>query len=186
MQAISQMLPAEVTVSPPATPINPATQPKAVSQLNQFLVNALPLMSQIESIVLTDMNVAPVSGPIAGIWSQNDQQRGVWNAPANLGLTAVIAPAVVLTDNQQGPLNVPLNGVAIDVVRYFVDRGPVVWGARTLDGNSDDYCQRRREREPPRRSKREPLGGWDGGNAKGGRSAPLRIFGRRFPVVVRE
>ena len=41
-----------------------------------------------------------------------------------------------------------------------------------------ERCQRRREREPPRRSKREPLGGWDGGNAKGGRSAPLRIFGR--------
>lgn len=139
MQALSQMLPGLVTASPPVPPINPATQPAAVIQLNQFLVNALPLMSQIESIILGDMNVAPVSGPIAGIWAQNDQNRGVWNAPANLGLTSVITPTVVLTDDQQGPLNVPLNGIAIDVVRYFVNRGPVVWGARTLNGNSNDY-----------------------------------------------
>lgn len=141
MTAIAQMMePAgiDVPVSPPATAVNP-NDPVAVGKLNQYLLNALPLMKQIESIILTDMNVAPVSGPIAGIWAQNDQNRGVWNAPANLGLAAVVTPTIVLTDDQQGPLNVPLNGVAIDVVRYFVNRGPVVWGARTLDGNSSDY-----------------------------------------------
>lgn len=140
MAAVWQMLPDYVPVpSPPVSSVDPATQPKAVAQLNQFLVNALPLMKQLESLILADMNVAPVSGPIAGIWAQNDQNRGVWNAPANLGLTSVISPTIALTDDQQGPLNVPLNGIAIDVVRYFVNRGPVVWGARTLDGNSNDY-----------------------------------------------
>lgn len=139
MTAIAQMLPnSGATASPMPSPVDP-NDPKAVAQLNQFMLNALPLMKQIESIIQNDMNVAPVSGPIAGIWAQNDQNRGVWNAPANLGLAAVVSPTVVLTDDQQGPLNVPLNGVAIDVVRYFVNRGPVVWGARTLDGNSNDY-----------------------------------------------
>jgi phage tail sheath protein FI len=138
MTAISQMLPLEVVLSPPVTPVPPADAVK-VTQLNQFLVNALPLMKQIENIIQANMNVAPVSGPIAGIWSRNDQNRGVWNAPANLGLTSVISPTILLTDAQQGPLNLPLDGVAIDVVRYFVNRGPVVWGARTLDGNSNDY-----------------------------------------------
>lgn len=28
---------------------------------------------------------------------------------------------------------------AINVIREFPGRGPVVWGARTLDGNSNDY-----------------------------------------------
>src|SRR5262249_20252903 len=40
---------------------------------------------------------------------------------------------------QQGPLNVPLNGKAINVIRDFAGRGPVVWGARTLDANSNEW-----------------------------------------------
>jgi phage tail sheath protein FI len=61
-------------------------------------------------------------------------------------VASVISCTVSLTDKQQGPLNVPLNGKSIDGIRDFVGRGPVVWGARTLDGNSADwrYIQIRR------------------------------------------
>jgi hypothetical protein len=63
----------------------------------------------------------------------------VWNSPANLGLVSVTAPVIRLTDADQGPLNVPVNGYAINVLREFTGRGTMVWGARTLDGNSNDY-----------------------------------------------
>jgi phage tail sheath protein FI len=58
----------------------------------------------------------------------------------------VVQPSLKLNGDQQGPLNVPLNGKAVNVIREFVGRGPVVWGARTLDGNSNDwrYVQVRR------------------------------------------
>jgi phage tail sheath protein FI len=63
----------------------------------------------------------------------------VWNAPANVTLSSVISPTFLLNGTQQDDLNVPVDGKAVDAVREFPSRGTVVWGARTLDGNSNDY-----------------------------------------------
>ncbi|MBS0473208.1 MAG: phage tail sheath family protein [Proteobacteria bacterium] len=117
----------------------PPTDPAIIQSTNQYLTNALPLMLQTENILLTKLNVAPPSGVMAGIWTANDSNRGVWNAPANMTCISVIQPEVLLTDADQGSYNVPLNGYAINILRAFVNRGTVVWGARTLDGNSNDY-----------------------------------------------
>ena len=81
----------------------------------------------------------PPSGAIAGIYTFVDATRGVWTAPANMMPVAVTAPSVRLNDQQQGGLNVPVNGKAINIIRDFVGRGTLVWGARTLDANSNDY-----------------------------------------------
>ena len=120
--------------------------PNAVTRLNQNLVNALPLMKQMENIMTLKMSMLPSSAAMAGVCTYTDGSRGVWNAPANVVLSSVITPNVTLDNAQQGNLNVPLNGKAINVIRQFVGRGPVVWGARTLDGNSADwrYIQVRR------------------------------------------
>lgn len=114
--------------------------------LENYLKNAVPLQKQIEQILADKLNVAPPSGLMAGIWTKNDSIRGVWNAPANYSLLSVIGPKIDMTNDQQGDFNVPLNGNAIDILRAFPGRGTVVWGARTLDGNSDDwrYVQVRR------------------------------------------
>lgn len=117
-----------------------------VTTVNQNLSNALPPYQQWQNIIAAKLNVLPPSGAMAGVFTFNDLTRGVWNAPANTVLASVISPSVALDDEQQGNLNVPLDGKAIDVIRFFVGRGPVVWGARTLDGNSNDwrYIQVRR------------------------------------------
>ncbi len=69
---------------------------------------------------------------VAGIIARTDAQRGVWKAPA--GQEAVVFGArdlsIKLTDGEQGQLN-PLG---INCLRSFPVIGPVVWGARTLDG----------------------------------------------------
>jgi phage tail sheath protein FI len=83
--------------------------------------------------------LVPPSGAMAGIFAANDALRGVWNAPANIALKGVAGPRVAINSEEQGPLNVPLNGKSVNVIREFTDRGAVVWGARTLDGNSPDY-----------------------------------------------
>ncbi|MEM1205310.1 MAG: phage tail sheath C-terminal domain-containing protein [Acidobacteriota bacterium] len=120
--------------------------PQAVAILDNNLTNALPLLRQIEILISSKVNVLPPSGAMAGVFTRIDQTRGVWNAPANTSLTSVVSPIVNLTDPQQGNLNVPLDGKAVDAIRQFPGRGTVVWGARTLDGNSQDwrYIQVRR------------------------------------------
>ena len=81
----------------------------------------------------------PPSGAMAGIFTANDATRGVWNAPANVTLSGIHDVSLKLTDAQQGPLNAPLNGKSVNAIRDFLNRNDVVWGARTLDGNSNDY-----------------------------------------------
>lgn len=134
----SKSQPAQLVVSVPGSVAAP-TDPNKIQSLDQYLLNATPMLSNLQQILVSKLNVAPPSGIMAGIWTRNDANKGVWNAPANVTLNEVIAPMVVLNDAQQGDYNVPLNGNAIDILRAMPDRGTVVWGARTLDGNSLDY-----------------------------------------------
>ncbi len=84
-------------------------------------------------------NPLPPSPALAGVCTLVDTSRGVWNAPANISLGSVTAPTVVINAQQQAELNTPIDGKAVDAIREFVGRGTLVWGARTLDGNSNDY-----------------------------------------------
>ena len=110
-----------------------------ITTMDNYLMNATPLLGQMEQILLSRLNVAPPSGIMAGIWTKSDSLNGVQNAPANLSLNQVVAPKVELNDADQGQYNVPLSGEAIDILRSITNRGVVVWGARTLDGNSLDF-----------------------------------------------
>jgi phage tail sheath protein FI len=71
-------------------------------------------------------------GAVAGVFARTDSQRGVWKAPAGqeAGLTGVGDLVYKLTDKENGLLN-PLG---INCLRVFRLIGPVVWGARTVDG----------------------------------------------------
>ncbi len=85
-------------------------------------------------------NVLPASPAMAGIYTYVDSMLGVWKAPANVSLTAVVAPTINLNDTQQGDFNVDaVSGKSINVIRSFTGQGVLVWGARTLDGNSQDW-----------------------------------------------
>jgi phage tail sheath protein FI len=72
-------------------------------------------------------------GAVAGIFSRTDTQRGVWKAPAGLDATMTGVPgfSVSLTDAENGELN-PLG---INCLRIKPAAGPVIWGARTLQGD---------------------------------------------------
>ncbi|MFF4602039.1 phage tail sheath family protein [Streptomyces sp. NPDC001339] len=74
----------------------------------------------------------PPCGAIAGVIARTDGERGVWKAPAGTEarLAGVHSLAVKLTDREHGLLN-PLG---INCLRTFPLVGPLVWGARTLQG----------------------------------------------------
>ncbi len=82
----------------------------------------------------------PPSGAIAGVYAATDAARGVWKAPANVGLAGVLEPVVKLDNQRQEDLNVDTTGgKSINAIRAFAGRGTLVWGARTLAGNDNEW-----------------------------------------------
>jgi phage tail sheath protein FI len=81
----------------------------------------------------------PPSGAIAGVYAAVDSSRGVWKAPANVSLNRVKKPTVHLENSEQDGLNVSDTGKSINAIRFFTGKGVLVWGARTLDGNSNEW-----------------------------------------------
>ena len=117
-------------------------EPKTAAEVrarNQDLVNVFPQLTHLFDVVARQLDLLPASAAMAGVMTVIDNTRGVWNAPANIALNQVDGPAIRVNDETQADLNKPLDGKAVNVIREFVGRGPIVWGARTLDGNSGDY-----------------------------------------------
>ncbi len=82
----------------------------------------------------------PSSAAIAAVYAKTDAERGVWKAPANVGLSAVSGPNIKIDDEIQRDMNVDANGgKSVNAIRSITGRGTVVWGARTLDGNSNEW-----------------------------------------------
>lgn len=84
-------------------------------------------------------NVMPPSAAIAGVYARTDATLGVFKAPANTAINSVLSPTVTISNADQEDLNIPLDGKAINAIRTFIGRGVLIWGARTLDGNSQDW-----------------------------------------------
>jgi phage tail sheath protein FI len=90
-------------------------------------------------VIAAKLNRLPPSAAIAGLFTSVDNARGVWKAPANVSLNAVVAPSVSISHEEQEDLNVTTGGKSINAIRAFIGAGVMVWGARTLDGNSLDW-----------------------------------------------
>ena len=84
--------------------------------------------------------VLPPSPAMAGIYTNVDSNKGVWKAPANESVSAVVAPEISISNREQENLNVdPNSGKSINVIRTFPGYGTLVWGARTLNGNDNEW-----------------------------------------------
>jgi phage tail sheath protein FI len=104
-----------------------------VASLGTASKNAMLFFSRIKRF--GSANAFASSGAIAGVIARTDSQRGVWKAPAGLDATlaGVSQLAVPLTDLENGELN----KLGVNCLRTMPGVGPVVWGARTLQGNDD-------------------------------------------------
>lgn len=83
---------------------------------------------------LLPLRDAPYCSPspaIAAAYCRNDRERGVWKAPANISLIGVRGLSAHINDEERSLLN----DKGINVIRWFTEGGPVIYGARTL---SDD------------------------------------------------
>lgn len=84
--------------------------------------------------------VLPPSPFVAGVYAQTDESRGVWKAPANISLNGVARPALPVTDIEQEQITTdPGTGKSVNAIRTFPGKGTLVWGARTLAGNDNEW-----------------------------------------------
>lgn len=84
--------------------------------------------------------VMPPGAAVVGVYAAVDSSRGVWKAPANVSLNFVQDLADLITNDENAYMNVDATGgKSVNAIRAFTGKGILVWGARTLDGNSNEW-----------------------------------------------
>ena len=83
--------------------------------------------------------ILPAAPLIVGMYAEVDRTRGVWKAPANVSLRSVIKPTIKIDNKEQESLNVDTSGKSINAIRTFTGKGTLIWGARTLAGNDNEW-----------------------------------------------
>ncbi|WP_437994979.1 phage tail sheath C-terminal domain-containing protein [Sorangium sp. So ce185] len=108
--------------------------------LDTLKASRTAIYQQVKARLSAERVVLPPSAAVAGIYASVDRDRGVWKAPANVSVAAVIGPVLKITSEAQDALNVdPTAGKSINAVRAFTGKGTIVWGARTLAGNDNEW-----------------------------------------------
>ncbi|MEM0999907.1 MAG: phage tail sheath C-terminal domain-containing protein [Bacteroidota bacterium] len=98
------------------------------------------LYSQVVAELAKERVVLAPSAGVAGAYCATDRDRGVWKSPANISLNAVIGPMEKITSADQESLNLdPDSGKSINAIRSFFGKGTLIWGARTLAGNDNEW-----------------------------------------------
>lgn len=97
------------------------------------------VLNAVRAFLRTAYVTLPPSAAVAGVYARIDRTKGVHFAPANAGVFNTIEPAIPITNDLNGRLNIDTTaGKSINVIRSFTGKGTLVWGARTLAGNSND------------------------------------------------
>ena len=119
---------------------NKSLEPYQVQNLEVLKDSHTGLYNQIKAALGSERVILPPSAAMAGVYSSVDRDRGVWKAPANVSLSSVIGPVTKITHDEQERLNIdPAGGKSINALRAFSGKGTLVWGARTLAGNDNEW-----------------------------------------------
>jgi uncharacterized protein len=108
--------------------------------LEDSLVLSFPIYKAIVTGTANSMSSMPPSGAVVGVYAATDRTRGVWKAPANVSLANVIGPDTSFTASELDALNVDaVSGKSINAIRAFTGKGTLIFGARTLAGNDNEW-----------------------------------------------
>ncbi len=107
---------------------------------HEGMADSFPLYKTILTGLQNATTSVPPSGAVAGIYAYVDRTRGVWKAPANVSISGIIGPTITFTASELDALNVdPTSGKSINAIRSFTGKGTLVYGARTLTGNDNEW-----------------------------------------------
>lgn len=112
----------------------PATTLDQMESANTATYNA------VKKALAKNFLLLPPSPAVAGVIARVDGSRGVWKAPANEALAMVKQPSKMIKSSDQDDLNVDSgSGKSINAIRQFTGKGNLIWGARTLAGNDNEW-----------------------------------------------
>lgn len=91
-------------------------------------------------LITNDDLQVPSSGALAGIYALNDSNKGVWKPPANISINGIKGLGYVLSQSEIEFQNIDkTEGKSVNSLVQFTGRGQLVWGARTLKGNDNEW-----------------------------------------------
>ena len=97
------------------------------------------VMADVRDAIRATGYTLPPCGAIAGVYASVDASRGVWKAPANVSINGV-ASVIKMTTDELDDLNISAStGKSINAIRLFRGQGILVYGARTLAGNDNEW-----------------------------------------------
>ena len=111
-----------------------------ITRLETALANAFPVYRGLLAGIARMVIQTPPGGAMAGIYARVDRERGVWKAPANVAVNGIAGLAIDYSTEDQAAMNVDASaGKSINLIRRFPGKGWLVWGARTLAGNDNEW-----------------------------------------------
>jgi len=111
-----------------------------LSDLKSGNANSNPLIYANVRNELARFSVTlPPSAAVAGVYATVDRTRGVWKSPANESVASVRDLTVRIDNDLNDLMNVDPTGKSINVLRSFAGKGFLIWGARTLAGNDNEW-----------------------------------------------
>lgn len=111
----------------------------AEKALQNAIKSFIPGYAETEEAMAVEKSIVPPSGAIAGIYAQTDNYTGLWKAPANVSIASVKGLSKIVNNLAQDDMNVHPTGKSVNAIRAFSGKGILVWGARTLAGNDNEW-----------------------------------------------
>jgi uncharacterized protein len=107
---------------------------------DKALAIVYPVYKTILDGIQNTKTVMPPVGAVTGVYAFVDRTRGVWKAPANVSISGIIGPATTFNAGQLDALNIDVTaGKSINAIRSFTGKGTLIYGARTLAGNDNEW-----------------------------------------------
>lgn len=114
-------------------------QSAQTQKAHQMLLSASPFYQALFTTMAEKLSLLPPSGAVCGAYVFTDLSTGVWKAPANISLTSVISPCQLVNNQLQQDMTVTPSGKSVNAIRNFIGHGVLIWGARTLAGNDNEW-----------------------------------------------
>jgi phage tail sheath protein FI len=118
----------------PPPPVGPTYNEALITQVDGLRGDHLGFAAlycpwlRVRNPLTRRLELWPPSGHVAGVYARTDALSGVHTAPANANLRGVLGLERLLSNEEQGPLNL----AGVNALRVFPGQtSPLVWGARS-------------------------------------------------------